>query len=35
VSAGASCQDCGIALEDGVAGDWVRIFFTGNAKTNA
>ena len=34
-TAGASCQDCGFAMESGVAGDWVRIFFIPPMKTHA
>jgi hypothetical protein len=35
VSAGASSQDTGLALEPGIAGDLVPIFFTPAAKTFA
>lgn len=35
VVTGASSQDFGIALEGGVAGDWVSIFVIGAPKTNS
>lgn len=34
-SAGTACQDFAIALEGGVAGDWINIFVLGCAKTHA
>lgn len=35
VSAGASCQDCGVALETGVAGNWCQVVFIPVAKTHS
>jgi len=34
-SAGAACQEFALALESGVAGDWVRIFVLGSIKTHS